>query len=315
MTVAILTSYVASRGPVPFRGAEITRGPAFWHWIRIGRKFGLRLVIARRQDWDGRHRRLRAAFWHDGHAWCRLRSVAFDAILPRVPLGVRRSPVPVVYWNHPAVWKICADKWRTYRAFRSVSPETWLVRSARAVQAIRRKYPDQAFVLKPRRGTHARGVVFLPPGRQLPGRLIRPTLLQRAIDGGAFLRKPGIWDIRCYVQNGQVDLAVLKRGTVRQPILDASRGTPMVRWPVSRLPFSARQFIHAIDRRFRRSVPRHYAVDFRYDLQGRPRLIELNHLPVFHWGTGSDYPRFYRRLCRIVIDDFRRTNKGSPARI
>lgn len=301
---------VASRGRLPFRGRFVGRGPAYWQLIHIGRRYGLAFVLGRRSDWDGRSTTLRRAFSHDGKHWLLRRRVRFDAIMPRTDLRVRRAP-PLVYWNQAAVWKTCADKWLTYRRFRGCSPRTWLVASPKGVAAIRSRYPRQSFVVKPRFGRQSRGVVYLPPGKNALQRFREPMILQEAIVGGAIKRRRGVWDIRCFIQNGRLDLAYLKQGSADDPILNVHRGSRIVRVRVSSLPTSTKRFVRQIDQRFARYHPRHYCIDFRYSERGRPMLIELNHLPVLPWHRDSDYWRFYRHLCQLVLIDFKRLDIGT----
>lgn len=307
-TVAILSNAVSRSGARPFRRGYEGHGPAYWHLIRIGRRFGLDFVLARREDWRGRLI-LRRAFTHDSRRWRVRRAVAFAAILPRLPLRVRLAP-PVVYWNDPRVWKVCADKWLTYRRFRQVSPRTWRVTTPVALSRLRRRLPGRPFILKPRFGRQARGVRVLRPGQPGPARFAEPMIVQELIGGGRFQGREGVWDIRCHVQDGRLDLTYLKRGRPGDVILNVHRGSPIIRFPVVRLPGSARVFVRGIDAAFRSIRPRHYCIDFRYDEFGRPRLIELNHLPVLAWGPGRDYARFYEHLCRLVQAELAGTRRG-----
>lgn len=308
-TIAVISNTVASQAREPFLGQYRGHGPAFWHLIRIGRQLGLEFVLARRADWDGRSRTLRRGYTHDGQRWLVRRSVAFEAILPRSDLKVRSAP-PIVGWNHRAVWKTCADKWLTYRRFRSISPTTWRVTDPAEVEAIRRRYPGQAFILKPRFGRQSRGVVVLWPRVKLH-RLFRETpLLQRLIGGGSFLGRAGVWDIRCFVLNGWLGLSYLKRGMDQAPILNIHRSSRIVRFPLAKLPPSARRFVRGIDRAFERFRPRFYCIDFRYDDRRQPRLIELNHLPVLPWHNHPDYERFYRRFCTSLRAELFKGPKG-----
>lgn len=289
---------------MPFRRAWRTQGAAYWALVAAGRRAGLDFVLAARSAWDGRSRVLRWAWTHDSRRWRLLGRTSFDAILPRVNLHVRRAP-PIVYWNDPRVWRVCADKWRTYERFRAFSPETWRVRTPAAVDRKRACFPEAAFVLKPRFGRRARGVVFLSPERPTPRSWREPMLLQRAIGGGAFGRwRQPVVDLRAYVQNGRLECVSAKVGRVRNPILNVHRGSRVVRLTVASLPQSARRFVRAIDKQFAKLRPRQYCVDLRYDERRRPRLIELNHLPVLPGGRGRDQQRFYRHLCQMVREGF-----------
>lgn len=299
-SIAVIHPGVGRRGSIPFRRGWQTQGPAYWALLAAGRRAGLDFVLAHRSAWDGRSRALRWAWTHDHRRWQLHGRTKFDAILPRANLHVRRAP-PVVYWNDPRVWRVCADKWRTYERFRMFSPETWRVRTPAAVDRIRSFFPDTAFVLKPRFGRRARGVVFLRPRRPTSRVWREPMLLQRAIGGGAF----GLWrktvvDLRVYVQTGRLDCVYAKVGSTNNPILNVHRGSRVVWLTVAALPASARAFVRAIDRQFSDIRPRQYCVDFRYDERGRPRLIELNHLPVLPGGRGQDQARFYAHLCQTV---------------
>lgn len=309
-TIAVIANAVAPSGSRPFVGKVRGHAAAFWHLIRIGRAAGLSFVVARRTDWLVPRLVLRRGYTHDNRRWQIVKNIHFDAMLPRADLHVRLAP-PLVYWNAPEVWKVCADKWLTYQRFRSVSPRTWLVNNGSAVRRIRRAHPGQAFVLKPRFGRQSRGVRLLRPRRSAPRFFSEPMLLQEVISGRALGGWPGIVDIRCFVQNGRLDLVVLKRGPDENPLLDFHRGAKLIRTTVAMFPARGHAFIREIDRAFQRIRPRHYGIDFRFDHRGKPALIELNHLPVLPWGGGRDDEQFLRHLCSIIRSELGFTRRGT----
>lgn len=308
-TIAVIHNGVQCAGRQPFRLRFVTHGPAYWLLVSTGVRYQLEFVLAPRSAWDARTRRLRWAWTHDGQRWLRRSNVRFDAILPRADLKVRRAP-PIVYWNDQRVWRVCADKWLTDQRFRAVSPRTWRVKTPADVDRIRARRPKQATVLKPRFGRQAHAVTYLPSRTPTPRRWREPMVLQAAIPGGAFGRwRRAVVDVRSYVQNGRLDLAYLKVGSPNDPILNVHRGARVVRISLRALPRSASTFVRQIDRVFAAYRPRHYAVDFRYDEQGRPQLIELNHLPVLP-GPGLDAERFYEHLCHIVRGELKFARRG-----
>ncbi len=298
-TIAVIANAVAKRGPRPFVGQVRGHAAAFWHLIRIGRAVGLSFVIARRTDWLAPRLVLRRGYTHDNRRWQIVKDIRFDAILPRADLRVRHAP-PLVYWNAPDVWQVCADKWLTYQRFLRFSPRTWLVNNGNAVRRIQRTRPDQSFVLKPRFGRQSRGVRLLRPRQPVPRIFSQPMLLQEVISGRALGGWPGVVDLRCFIHNGRLDLVVLKRGPDAHPLLDFRRGAKLVRTAVAAFPARARVFLRCIDRAFQQVQPRHYCVDFRFNRLGIPVLIELNHLPVLPWGGGRDDERFLHHLCGMI---------------
>lgn len=309
-TIAVIANAVATSGSRPFVGKVRGHAAAFWHLIRIGRIEGLTFVVARRADWLTPRLVLRRGYTHDGKRWHIVKNVGFDAILPRADLRVSHSP-PLVYWNAPEVWKVCADKWLTYQRFRSVSPRTWFVNNGNAVRRIQRSHSGQTFVLKPRFGRQSRGVRLLQPGQTVPRSFSEPMLLQEVISGRALGGWPGVVDFRCFVQNGRLDLIVLKRGLTRYPLLDFHHGAKLIRTTVATFPSRARAFVRTIDRTFQKFQPRHYCIDFRFDHEGKPTLIELNHLPVLPWGGGHDDHQYFHHLCSIIRSELGFSGRGT----
>lgn len=191
-------------------------------------------------------------------------------------VGIKRDMndlLPVL--NSFQLEEICKDKLLTAEKFQAV-PET----QPATRENVSRMLEDYGrAVLKPRYDFGGRGIKIVKDIEEFE--IGENLLVQRFIDsksGIPDLDIDGVHDLRVIVVNGEPVTSFVR--TPNQGLIsNVSRGGSMTHIEIEDVPESALRIVDEVEDVFRRFGSRVYAVDFIFDENGEPWILEMNSKP------------------------------------
>jgi glutathione synthase/RimK-type ligase-like ATP-grasp enzyme len=227
-------------------------------------------------------RSLVKAYRYGEEGWSKVENTGLDAVFDKfrfdnetVQLKKKmHQDLPVL--NHFELEKICKDKQLTYEKFPKRVPETREA-TQKNVEELLSDYDK--VVLKPRYDFGGKGISIIDKVDEFDA--TENLLVQRFIDSKSGIPElgiEGVHDLRVIVVNGEP-----VTGFVRTPdeglISNVSRGGSMHHIEIEDIPDSALQIVDEVEDSFSRFGSRVYAVDFIFDENGNPWILEMNSKP------------------------------------
>lgn len=270
----------------PFEGE---RSKDFEKYTEIAHNEGLKVYFAK-YKWYSNGKLDKAWYWN-GENWEKLQEVELDGVYDKYKFNNETKDLkqeifeelPVV--NNPELEEICKDKLKTYELFSEHVPETMTATRVNAEEMLE----DDKIVFKPRYGFAGHGVEVLedisefeePEDPEL-------HIIQRFVptDGAPMFGVEGPHDLRtividCEIQNGNY-IRVPEDGLIS----NISRGGNQKYVDRDELPESVVEIIEEIKEKFEEFQPSIFSVDFMFDDDGNPVIVELNSKP----GTYYHHP-------------------------
>jgi len=262
-------------------------------------------VVIGNFSWYENERLTKAYCFRDGE-WVKVENVEIDGIFDKFKfdnetVDIKKemhSKLPVL--NNFELEEICKDKLKTYRKFPEHVPETRMANKKNVEELLEE---NGRVVLKPRYDFGGKGVEVIDDLRDYEPR--KDLLVQRFVDSSTGINDLGV--------DGVHDLRVIMvddkpaASFVRTPdegfISNVARGGSMHHFEVDEIPEQALNIAKEIDEEFHEMGKRVYAVDFIFDSEGKPWILEMNSKPglVFY---GDEYIRSWKEpLMEEVVKD------------
>jgi glutathione synthase/RimK-type ligase-like ATP-grasp enzyme len=270
----------------PFGGE---RSRDFAEYTELGEDEGLKVFIAK-FSWYSEGS-LEKAFHWNGEQWEKVEKIELDGVYDKYRFDEETKKlkrdifdeIPVV--NDPELEEICKDKLRTYEIFPDHVAETRLATEENA----RRMLGDGKIVFKPRYGFAGKGVEVLESLEDFdepdePEKFIIQQFIPT--DGAPEFGVEGPHDLRTIVIDGEVQNGNYIRVPEEGLISNISRGGNQKYVSRSELPEEVKDIIEEVREEFKEYQPGIFSVDFMFDTDGRPWIVELNSKP----GTYHHHP-------------------------
>lgn len=249
---------------------------------------GVNLLVAK-YTWYDKGRLEKAWVFNDG--WERVEDVELDVVHDKFKsdeetLELKRSIAEdLAIINDPDLEILCKDKLRTFERFQKYTPETWKA-SDENIEEMLEEYGK--IVLKPRRAYGAEGIYIIEERNEIPDIEKSEYIVQRFIDssGGIEGLVDGSHDLRGIVVNGKL-LGAYIRYNEDSEISNVSEGGEKKALSLEEFPEDAREIVQEVIEELDYS-PAIFSVDFFYDEDGEPWIIELNGKPGLNFfGDGE----------------------------
>ncbi|MFT4868808.1 MAG: glutathione synthase/RimK-type ligase-like ATP-grasp enzyme [Colwellia polaris] len=300
----IWDSEIAWNRENPFDGK---RSDDFAYYTEEGRGYDLEIYIAN-YKWYEKGKLTKAWFWN-GEEWEKKHDVELDLIYDKFKydLDTRNlkeemaEELPVL--NDLELEEICKDKLKTYNLFSERVGETRKATQENAEQMFEK---FEKIVYKPRYGFAGHGVEVLHSLEEF-SEPDNPEdfIIQRFIDTDGFEEwgVEGPHDLRTIVINGEIQDGNYVRVPDEGLISNISRGGHQKYIRRSELPDSVIELIDEIKQEFERFQPAIFSVDFMFDKDMKPWIVELNSKP----GTYFNHPEKDEELEKKKIKNILKT--------
>jgi len=266
----------------------------FAKYTELGKQQNLDIYVANFQWLDSDSEvELEKAWKWDGEVWHKEQNVVLDGLYDKYKFDFETQKlkqkvsekIPVL--NDPELEEICKDKLKTYELFKEHVPETKEATKENAEKMLE-KY--EKIVFKPRFGFAGEGVKIIDNLEDFTES--KPTenfIIQQFIgtEGVPEWDVTGAHDLRTIIINGELQQV---GNYIRVPeeglISNISRGGKQKYVNRDEIPEEAQKKIEEISKAFERFQPSIFSIDFMFDENMRPWVVELNSKP----GTYYHHP-------------------------
>ncbi|MBW2977320.1 ATP-grasp domain-containing protein [Candidatus Woesearchaeota archaeon] len=297
----LFTHFANSNTKKPFRTFAMNRSYAIL--ARKAKKKGLVLCCANYKLYQNG---ILKHAWVFDKKWKKIDNVKLDIIYSRFNKAIYdgftknkrienlkyKMEEQVGLFNSPELEEFCWDKCMVSELFPTIAPKTFLVNTVRGLKIVLPEIKSEKIVLKPRYGTLGEHVTVTTKDK-LPKKINKNTVVQEFIDGSEGIKGlvKGLHDMRVIVINGEIDHCHVR--TPKKGLLTANMalGGNKIFVPKSKIPLKAVAVVKRIDRILGRYSPRLFSVDFVFDKNQRPYVIECNGSPTMHRYAYGRYRR------------------------
>ncbi|MFQ3275404.1 MAG: glutathione synthase/RimK-type ligase-like ATP-grasp enzyme [Candidatus Nanohaloarchaea archaeon] len=301
-TIAVLwDSEVDWDGGKPFKKDYINSSYAVFS--QLAEERGAEILIGK-FSWY-RDNGLEKAYRYRNGEWSKAENVEIDGIFDKFKFGDEtvdikkkmHDDLPVL--NSYELEEICKDKLLTYDEFPGRVPET---RGASEENVVEMLQEYGSVVLKPRYDFGGKGVRIIDSMKEFEPE--DDLLVQRFIDSESGIPEldiEGVHDLRVIVVNGE-KAASFVRTPDEGLISNVSRGGSMHHIEVEDIPERAVEIVDEVEDRFSQFGNRVYAVDFIFDENGRPWILEMNSKPGLVFYDDEDVRSWKEPLMEKVVE-------------
>ena len=210
--------------------------------------------------------------------------VKIDLVYDR-SAGVKFPPdvdESTIWVNTRAFKVLCWDKWKAYRKIGSFMPKTFLVEKEEDLQLILQKIRTQWVVIKPYNGLKGLGVFIGPKDKAKNfkfGKKYKHYIAQEFLDTSSGIPEitEGLHDLRVAIVNKGAVWSHVRVPKTGSYMANAAAGGILTEVDYSLVPESVKKIVTEVSERFYKQYDNPcYSIDFGIDLDGVPKIFEIN---------------------------------------
>lgn len=198
------------------------------------------------------------------------------------------------------------NKLITSMIFHKWSKKSWIVNNPEKLKNIIPKIRSRKFVIKPISESGGRDIQILRKEDALEKiTFSNDYIIQEFIDSSSGV--PGICenmhDLRLVFVNNKIIYAYIREPAEGNYLANLSQGGSLSIVPLDKIPHSLNPIIRCANRVFETFNPRIYSIDFMFDENKRPWIVELNSMPGLYF-TPQEKPHMlglYQELINVFL--------------
>ncbi|MFH0968898.1 MAG: ATP-grasp domain-containing protein [Patescibacteria group bacterium] len=178
--------------------------------------------------------------------------------------------------------RIMDDKLITSLVFHKWSKKSWIVNNQKKLKSILPKIKSQKFVVKPISESGGKNVQILDKKEALEKIIFGDDyLVQEFIDSSSGV--PGVsenmHDLRLVFVNEKLSYSYIREPEEGNYLANLSQGGSLSIVPKNKIPSSLNPIVRCANKVFETFNPRIYSIDFMFDENKRPWIVEMNSMP------------------------------------
>ncbi|PID52698.1 MAG: hypothetical protein CR972_00625 [Candidatus Moraniibacteriota bacterium] len=235
------------------------------------------------------------AWTFDGKNWIKInKPVSVDVIYDKVKgsrdydlLGLKKEimqKTPI--YNHPLFRTITNDKLSQYMLFQDCMPKTLLANTYSELKDALKKIPDKKVVIKPLHGSGGFGIyIGDKDGALKEDSFTFPVIIQEFIKSTkgipGFSQKDEVSDLRLIYVDHELIYALSRIAAKDSLFTNFHQGATAVLVPENKIPQSIIKLSQKIQKTLSVFPHANYSLDFIFDDNAKPFLVEMNTTPGF----------------------------------
>lgn len=202
------------------------------------------------------------------------------------------------------------NKLYSYLLFPSLFAKTSLVSNQNELKRALQLIPSNKVVFKFPIGSGGFGVKILNRKEASRFKIKKQVIIQEFIDTSRGYKNivKGVHDLRTFVINGKIVYAYFRLAKKGSFLSNIHQGGVMINIKNNQVPASVKELIRKIDQRIKIFYPRILGIDFFFNPQGKPYLVEVNVKPGIYF-----YPEdrvLQKRVYLAMIKMFKEVAKN-----
>lgn len=280
---------------------------------------GIQMYRASYEWYDYKNHLFKHAWIYDdaGGKWSRVHDIIPDLIYDKTKGRLETYRAKEIMAEHyPFIndltfTQLIDNKFITGLIFREWSKESVLVRSkSELVEAIK-EIPSKRVVLKPVSESGGKGVQIFSKKDVKKISFSGEHIVQEFIDSSCGI--PGIGgsthDLRLVFINEKIMYAYTREPMKGKLLANLAQGGKLTIIPLNKLPGSISPIVSYANKIFSSFTPRIFTIDFMFDENGVPWIVELNSMPGLYF-TPSEKPSMVK-MYRALLSEFQRAARMS----
>ncbi len=284
-----------STNDVPFANAAIQDASYRAFYTRAQNEYGMRVVRAS-VDWfvDG----VWSKYWtFNGTEWIKhTESIVPDLVIDKSTFNpekyqryqeIQQKTILLNPWEMKTV---TSDKLITAIAFAGYAPQTRVVYSTSELQQAIDTVKTTEVVVKPQHGFGGTGVQILSHAEAKKLQIDTPHIVQPCIDtsGGIAGIVEGYHDLRVVMMGNEPVFSYIRTPAPGSKLCNLTQGGDPICVPIADIPEAALKVIEEVQKRFSVFSRSIYCIDFLFDENQQPWIVEMNDSPGIYYPPGSD---------------------------
>lgn len=272
----------------PFKNKEYQYSYEYFYDLCM--KNGIRMYRASYEWYDYKKHIFKHAWIFEGKGgnWKRVSNIKPDVIYDKTKArqetyykkDLMGQKYPFI--NNQIFTRLIDDKLATSLLFSKWSKKSWLIPTADQLPNILNRIKTDKVVLKPISESGGNGVQVLEKNEILKKISLNGDMLaQEFIDSSNGV--PGVskkmHDLRLVFINDELIYAYIREPQEGSYLANLAQGGSLIIVPKNKLPESLSPIIKYANELFSAFRPRVYSIDFMFDKEGKPWIVELNSMP------------------------------------
>ncbi|MFZ1735750.1 MAG: ATP-grasp domain-containing protein, partial [Candidatus Moraniibacteriota bacterium] len=173
---------------------------------------------------------------------------------------------------------ILTDKWEMYQLFPNLHPKTVLVQHEADMEKIQ-AISSEMVVAKPQDGFGGKGIVISKKENFKP--IPFPFIAQEFIETSSGIPEiiAGRHDLRIIIKNDDPFYAIVRSPKDNQYLSNTIFGGSLTVIPMQKIPQSVFDTLREVKEKFSHFTKKLYSIDFIFNSQGKPLIVEGNSRP------------------------------------
>lgn len=285
---------------------------SYEYFYTLCKKTGIQMYRASYEWYDYKKHIFKYAWIYEGENanWKRVFNIKPDLIYDKTKARMEvyykkeliREKYPFI--NNLEFTQLIDDKLTISLLFEKWSKKSWLLENKRELRAALSKIKSGKIVLKPLIESGGKGVQIYTKREALKkAKISGPYLAQEFINSSRGV--PGvskkIHDLRLVFINDKIIYAYIREPKRGLFLANLAQGGSLTIVPLKKLPKSLLPIISHANKLFRTFEPRVFCIDFMFDKEKRPWIVELNSMPGLFF-TPEEKPymiEMYRELSKV----------------
>lgn len=285
---------------------------SYEYFYALCEKNGIQMYRASYEWYDYDKHLFKYAWTFEGREakWKRVGNIEPDLIYDKTKAGMEAYykkeliSKKYVFINSQRFTRIIDDKLVTSLIFHKWSKRSWIVNNQKKLESILPKIKSQKFVIKPITDSGGRDVQILDKKEALEKIIFgNDYLIQEFIDSSSGV--PGVsenmHDLRLVFINDRLSYSYIREPEKGNYLANLAQGGSLSIVEKDRIPSSLDPIIRCANKVFETFNPRIYSIDFIFDENKRPWIVELNSMPGLYF-TPQEKPHMlelYKELITV----------------
>ncbi len=195
--------------------------------------------------------------------------------------------------------RIFEDKFLAYTFFPEFFPKTFSINNRKNILTYLKEIKTSKVVLKPCIGSGGFGIKILAKSQARKFIPKEPMIMQEFVDTSRGYKNliKGVYDLRMFVINDKISYAYFRSAKKDSLLSNIHQGGTMTNIKNNQIPFSIKQVITKLNKKFKFFGPRIFSVDFFFSQKGKPLIVEFNTRPGIYF-----YPSDRKLQTRVYLE-------------